>query len=56
MSRHDALFGLDALTRAIATADRGPAQVGDAVLRALRSHVGNRPQNDDIALVCFGRD
>ena len=56
MSRHDSLFGIDALTRAITTADRSPAQVGDAVLRALRSHVGNRPQNDDIALVCFGRD
>jgi serine phosphatase RsbU (regulator of sigma subunit) len=56
MSRHDSLFGLEALKRAIATADSGPARVGDTVLRALRSHVGDRPQNDDIALVCFGRD
>jgi sigma-B regulation protein RsbU (phosphoserine phosphatase) len=56
MSRHDSLFGLKALARAIATADRGAGRVGDAVLRALRSHVGDRPQNYDIALVCFGRD
>lgn len=56
MGRHDALFGIDALRRVIATAGRNPARVGDAVLRALRSHVGNRPQHDDIALVCFGRD
>jgi phosphoserine phosphatase RsbU/P len=56
MNRVDACFGMDAIRSAIATADRTPARVGDALLRALRSHVGNRPQNDDIALVCFGRD
>lgn len=56
MSRLDTFFGIDALGRAIAAAECRPASVGDAVLRALRSHVGSRPQHDDIALVCFGRD
>jgi sigma-B regulation protein RsbU (phosphoserine phosphatase) len=56
MSTRDTIFGIENLRRAIAAAGVGPTQVGDAVLRALRSHVGDRPQFDDIALVCFGRD
>jgi serine phosphatase RsbU (regulator of sigma subunit) len=56
MSSRDTIFGIENLRRAVAAAGVGPTQVGDAVLRALRSHVGDRPQFDDIALVCFGRD
>ena len=56
MNHQDQTFGTDNLRRAISSAGKGPTQVGDAVLRALRAHVGNRPQFDDIALVCFGRD
>jgi serine phosphatase RsbU (regulator of sigma subunit)/pSer/pThr/pTyr-binding forkhead associated (FHA) protein len=56
VSRQDTFFGVDGLTRAIAPAAGGAARVGEAVLRALRAHVGGRPQSDDIALVCFGRD
>ena len=56
MNKKDQPFGSDNLRKAVATAGRGPSQVGDDVLRALRAHVGSRPQFDDIALVCFGRD
>ncbi|MFO0907654.1 MAG: SpoIIE family protein phosphatase [Isosphaeraceae bacterium] len=52
----DRLFGIDNLTRAIAAAHPKPAQVGESILRAIRSHVGARPQSDDIAIVCFARD
>lgn len=56
LGRSDSQFGKARLQKAIASAEGGPAQVGDAILRALRAHVGVRPQSDDIALVCFGRD
>lgn len=30
-------------------------EIGDKIIRAVQSHVGNHPQFDDIAIVCFGR-
>ena len=32
-----------------------PKTVGELVLGAVRKHANGRAQNDDIALVCFGR-
>ena len=31
-------------------------EVGEAILKAVRIHAAGRPQSDDIALVCFGRE
>jgi serine phosphatase RsbU (regulator of sigma subunit) len=55
MNRNDELFGLDGLKKAVAPVGEGPARVGEAIIRAVRAHAGLRPQNDDIAVVCFGR-
>ncbi|MFO0952868.1 MAG: SpoIIE family protein phosphatase [Isosphaeraceae bacterium] len=56
MNRQDQTFGTENLRKAIAASGKGPSQVGDGILRSLRAHVGNRPQFDDIALICFGRE
>ncbi|MBY0395674.1 MAG: serine/threonine-protein phosphatase, partial [Thermoleophilia bacterium] len=56
VGEREAFFQADGLLRAIGQATGGPERVGDAVLRALRAHVGSRCQSDDIAVVCFGRD
>jgi phosphoserine phosphatase RsbU/P len=50
------LFGLPAIRRTLAAAPAEISEVGEAILKAVRVHAGGRPQNDDIALVCFGRD
>jgi serine phosphatase RsbU (regulator of sigma subunit) len=56
MNRNDEQFGVEGLKNALASAPAGAAKVGEAIIRAVRVHVGNRPQSDDIALVVFGRD
>ena len=55
VGQKERFFGIDGLRATLEATRGGAAEVGDAVLRALRSHVGNRTQSDDIALVCFGR-
>jgi serine phosphatase RsbU (regulator of sigma subunit) len=32
-----------------------PKRVGERMMNAVRRHANGRPQNDDIALICFGR-
>jgi serine phosphatase RsbU (regulator of sigma subunit) len=32
-----------------------PCRMGERLVNAVRKHADGRPQNDDIALVCFGR-
>ncbi|MCZ2344146.1 MAG: SpoIIE family protein phosphatase [Bacteroidales bacterium] len=53
------LFGLPrvhaALEEESAIADIPPREIGERLVRAVRTHANGRPQNDDIALVCFGR-
>jgi len=53
--RDRSLFGTAALRTTVAATAGGPGEVGEAILRAVRSHSGGRPQSDDIAVVCFGR-
>lgn len=48
-------FGVAALRKALAQAPPEVAEVGEALLKAVRLHAAGRPQVDDIALVCFGR-
>lgn len=53
-----AMFGADAADRALAAdtpeAAR-PRKAGDRLVQAVRRHAAGRPQNDDIAVVAFGR-
>jgi len=49
-------FGVDRLKSVIAQTQGGPAEVGEAVLAALRDHMAGRSQVDDITIVCFGRE
>jgi phosphoserine phosphatase RsbU/P len=48
-------FGVEAVRRTIARAPAEATEVGEALLKAVRLHAAGRPLNDDIALVCFGR-
>jgi serine phosphatase RsbU (regulator of sigma subunit) len=54
-------FGPEGVRRAVlddsalAAAQYRPEQVGKQVIEAVRRHAAGRPQNDDIALVTFGR-
>lgn len=38
-----------------ATAGCRPRRAGDRLMNAVRRHANGRPQNDDIAVLCFGR-
>ena len=49
------LFGEERLIRTVAGAPEGVAQVGEAIVAAVRGHAVGRSQSDDITLVCFGR-
>jgi phosphoserine phosphatase RsbU/P len=48
-------FGDAAFQRAIKGAGTGAAAVGDTVVKMVQSHVADRPQFDDITLVCLAR-
>lgn len=48
-------FGVESIRRTLAEAPDGIAEVGDAILKAVRVHALGQPQVDDIAIVCFGR-
>ena len=43
------------LTALVAAPARAPS-VGESILQAVRQYAAGRPQSDDIALLCFGRD
>ncbi len=56
----EALFGLDGIAAAMTDRARSPRPpdsktMGERVVEAVRKHAAGRAQNDDIALVCFGR-
>jgi len=61
MSPAGELFGAAGVDRYLtleedATADViRPKRAGERMMQAVRRHANGRPQNDDIALVCFGR-
>ena len=48
-------FGETAFQEAIKSVGTGAAAVGDAVAKAVQTHVADRPQFDDITLVCMAR-
>jgi serine phosphatase RsbU (regulator of sigma subunit) len=62
MNPSGAMFGPEAVDRALAPDDAGlpgagqnPRRMGERLVAAVRAHAGGRPQNDDIAVVAFGR-
>ncbi|MBX9627352.1 MAG: SpoIIE family protein phosphatase [Gemmataceae bacterium] len=59
MDPHGKLFGPEAVDRVLGAADgpeaARPRKLGDRLVQAVRRHAAGRPQNDDIAVVCFGR-
>jgi phosphoserine phosphatase RsbU/P len=48
-------FGEARLRQAISSAGPGAAATGEAVVRAVQHHAADRPQFDDITLVCLSR-
>lgn len=56
MDAQNRQFGSPAIRETLAAAPDGVPEVGEAILKALRGHASGRPQSDDIAVVCFGRD
>jgi phosphoserine phosphatase RsbU/P len=48
-------FGVESVRKTLARAPAEVQEVGEAILKAVRLHAAGRPLNDDIALVCFGR-
>lgn len=49
-------FGVDRLKAAILESEAGSAQLGDSILRAIKTFVGQSEQYDDLTLVIIGRD
>jgi serine phosphatase RsbU (regulator of sigma subunit)/pSer/pThr/pTyr-binding forkhead associated (FHA) protein len=61
LNAKDQMFGTDEVERYLSPEDANlvdggrPKRVGERLVNAVRRHAGGRPQNDDIAVVCFGR-
>jgi serine phosphatase RsbU (regulator of sigma subunit) len=61
MAPNGALFGAEGVDRSLKADDgtgpdgRRPKRVGERLVQTVRRHASGRPQNDDIAVVCFGR-
>ena len=49
-------YGLDRLRRVMAGGPKDVEALGTAVLADVRRFAAGRPQNDDLTVVCFGRD
>lgn len=57
---NDTMFGMTGLMRAISgettvVGTNRPKNIGDRLMKAVRSHASGRPQFDDIAVACVGR-
>lgn len=49
-------YSIERMQRMIEAGDRGPEMIGSAVIADVERFVGKQPQNDDMCLVCVGRD
>jgi phosphoserine phosphatase RsbU/P len=49
------LLGLRQLERIILGAPPGASAVGQAIVEAIRDHAGDRPQADDMTILCLSR-
>jgi len=60
MAPNGDMFHLDGIRKSLLDdnplgAPTRPKGIGERVLHCVKKHAGGRAQNDDIALVCFGR-
>src|SRR5205807_22786 len=61
MSPSGELFGTDNVDKCLAVGEDAtgapltPKRVGEKIIQAVKRHANGRPQNDDIALIVFGR-
>jgi serine phosphatase RsbU (regulator of sigma subunit) len=61
MNQSGSLFGADNVDKNLLPEDalppegNMPKRFGERLVSAVRKHAGGQPQNDDIAVVCFGR-
>jgi serine phosphatase RsbU (regulator of sigma subunit) len=60
MAPNGEMFGADGVDRCLTPAGDSsdgvrPKTTGERLVQAVRRHANGRPQNDDIAVVCFGR-
>jgi phosphoserine phosphatase RsbU/P len=56
MNAASELYGPERLIRTIADGRAQAEDVGQRILQDVKAHAGERPQNDDITLMVFGRD
>ena len=49
-------YGIQRLRELVAVANQGPESLGTTVIEDVQRFVGQQPQNDDMCLVCVGRD
>lgn len=56
MNNAGELYGLDRLRGQLQVTVKGVSALGDALLDDVTDFVGNRPQSDDMCLLCFGRE
>ena len=49
-------YGIQRLRELVAAASQGPESLGTTVIEDVQRFVGQQPQNDDMCLVCVGRD
>jgi len=55
LNPQDHRFGMDGI-RAVLQSEKGPRhETGERLIQAVKRHASGCSQNDDIALVCFGR-
>ncbi len=56
MNRDEQMYSSDRLLGRLAASDAGAQGIGKAILDDVKQFVGERPQSDDMCLVCFGRE
>jgi len=55
MNEKNEVYGFERLEKFLASASSNVEQLGEGLIADVRRFVGNRPQSDDMCLVCFGR-
>lgn len=55
MNADNELYGLDRLKKQLTRNAGNAAEIGERLLADVRAFLGDRPQADDMCLVCFGR-
>jgi serine phosphatase RsbU (regulator of sigma subunit) len=55
MDRDGKQYSIDRMRRMVESSDGIPDHVGESLLTDVRRHLGGKPQDDDMCLVCFLR-